>query len=181
MSTLAVENELDNVGLPPSAGEADEKTENFMLVESSFSATVNAPIEKVDIPSWCFRLPESEYQSCLPAHFSAGATTAPDGRRMSINVEVIGKPDGAALRRGDWPARSPETRFYVRKATDEVCELTRFVVDLLHAQIPDHTYFRATCWGQIDRNSCSRTQKNILRRSAGALAISRMANLEVKP
>jgi len=60
------------------------------LVKSSFSAAINAPIEKVDIPSWCFTLPESEYQSCSPAHCSAGVTTAPDGRRMSINVEALG-------------------------------------------------------------------------------------------
>jgi hypothetical protein len=64
--------------------------EDNTLVESSFSATINAPIEKIDIPSWCFTLPESEYQACSPAHCSAGATTAPDGRRMSINVEIIG-------------------------------------------------------------------------------------------
>jgi hypothetical protein len=64
--------------------------EDRTIVESSFSETSNAPIEKVDIPSWCFTLPDSEYQSCAPAHCAAGATTAPDGRRMSINVEVIG-------------------------------------------------------------------------------------------
>ena len=64
--------------------------EDNALVESSFSATINAPIEKVDIPAWCFTLPESEYQSCSPAHCSAGATTSPDGRRMSINVEILG-------------------------------------------------------------------------------------------
>jgi hypothetical protein len=63
---------------------------NTTLVESSFSAVIHAPIENVDLPSWCFTLPESEYQACSPAHCSAGATTAPDGRRMSINVEVIG-------------------------------------------------------------------------------------------
>lgn len=51
---------------------------------------INAPFESVDIPAWCFTLPESEYQSCSPAHCSAGATTAPDGRRMSINVEILG-------------------------------------------------------------------------------------------
>ena len=60
------------------------------LVQSSFSATVHAPIEKIDLPAWCFGLPESEYQACSPAHVSAGATTTPDGRRMSINVEVLG-------------------------------------------------------------------------------------------
>ena len=60
------------------------------LVYSSFSVIVNVPIEKIDIPTWCFGLPEAEYQACSPAHCSAGVTTAPDGRRMSINVEVLG-------------------------------------------------------------------------------------------
>ena len=64
--------------------------EDNTLVKSSFSATIHAPIEDVDIPTWCFGLSESEYQSCSPAHVSAGVTTAPDGRRMSINVEVLG-------------------------------------------------------------------------------------------
>jgi hypothetical protein len=64
--------------------------EDNELVKSSFSATINAPIEKIDIPLWCFTLPESEYQSCSPAHCSAGATTSPEGRRMSINVEILG-------------------------------------------------------------------------------------------
>jgi hypothetical protein len=64
--------------------------EDNTLVQSSFSATIHAPIEKVNIPAWCFGLSESEYQSCSPAHVSAGVTTAPDGRRMSINVEVLG-------------------------------------------------------------------------------------------
>jgi len=60
------------------------------IVDSSFTAIINAPIEKVDIPTWCFNLPEAEYKSCSPAHISAGFTTAPDGKRMSINVEMIG-------------------------------------------------------------------------------------------
>ncbi len=60
------------------------------IAESSFSVTINAPIAKVDIPSWCFSLPESEYLACSPAHCTAAATTAPDGRRMSINVEILG-------------------------------------------------------------------------------------------
>jgi hypothetical protein len=72
------------------AVEEETIMEDNTLVQSSFSATINAPIEKVNIPSWCFSLPESEYQSCSPAHVSAGVTTAPDGRRMSINVEVLG-------------------------------------------------------------------------------------------
>jgi hypothetical protein len=60
------------------------------IVDSSFSAMINAPIEKIDIPTWCFNLPEQEYQGCSPAHIAAGFTTAADGTRMSINVETIG-------------------------------------------------------------------------------------------
>ncbi|MBR0646913.1 hypothetical protein [Plastoroseomonas hellenica] len=60
------------------------------IVDSSFTATINAPFETIDIPGWCFSLSEQEYQECSPAHITAGFTTAPDGRRMSINVEIIG-------------------------------------------------------------------------------------------
>ena len=60
------------------------------LVDSSFSAIINAPIEKINIPEWAFNLPEKEYQDCSPAHISAAKTIGPDGRRMSINVEIIG-------------------------------------------------------------------------------------------
>lgn len=75
-------------------------------VNSSFSATINAPIELIDLPTWCFSLPEAEYQACSPAHCSAGVTTAPDGRRIvhqrrstwgksdgPAYVEEVGKPD----------------------------------------------------------------------------------------
>jgi len=64
--------------------------EEHVIVDSSFSAIINAPLEQIDIPSWCFSLPDDEYQGCSPAHFAAGSTTARDGRRMSINAEVIG-------------------------------------------------------------------------------------------
>jgi hypothetical protein len=70
--------------------QAFAELEDTTLVESSFSAMIDVPIEKVDIPAWCFSLSDAEYQACSPAHCAAGATTAPDGRRMSINVEVIG-------------------------------------------------------------------------------------------
>jgi hypothetical protein len=30
--------------------------EDHTLVQSSFSAMINAPIEKIDIPSWCCRV-----------------------------------------------------------------------------------------------------------------------------
>jgi hypothetical protein len=68
----------------------EKKMDDDTLVNSSFSANIYAPIEKIDIPTWCFSLSEAEYQACSPAHCSAGSTTAPDGRRMSINVEILG-------------------------------------------------------------------------------------------
>jgi hypothetical protein len=146
--------------------------EDDTLVESSFSATINAPIEKVDIPSWCFTLPESEYQACSPAHCSAGATTAPDGRRMSINVEIIGgslmvqhyveeigEPHHLRLvSTSDVFTPTGRTRFgvmwdlSVRKIDDETCEFTNSVhstatpefLDFLGKQGIPLDVFRAT-------------------------------------
>jgi len=68
----------------------DHNMTKHQIVDSSFTAIINAPIEKIDIPEWCFGLSEQEYQSCSPAHIAAGFTTAADGKRMSINVEIIG-------------------------------------------------------------------------------------------
>ena len=64
--------------------------DDLQIVDSSFSAIINAPLDKVDIANWVFTLPDQEYQGCSPAHVAAGCTTAPDGTRMSINVEIIG-------------------------------------------------------------------------------------------
>ena len=61
-----------------------------LINETGTSARINAPLEQIDVSAWCFSLPESEYQACSPAHVSAATTTAPDGRRMSINVEFSG-------------------------------------------------------------------------------------------
>src|SRR5262249_58546112 len=68
----------------------DDPMEEQVIVDSSFSAIINAPLEIVDIPAWCFSLPDEEYQGCSPAHFAAGSTTGCGGRRMSIDVEVVG-------------------------------------------------------------------------------------------
>jgi len=60
------------------------------IVDSSFTAVINAPIEKINIPEWVFNLSETEYQGCSHAHVAAAKTIGADGRRMSINVEVLG-------------------------------------------------------------------------------------------
>jgi hypothetical protein len=63
---------------------------NDTISESSFSATINAPIEKVDIAEWLFNLSDAEYQRCSPAHIAAGTSRNQEGKRMSLNVEMIG-------------------------------------------------------------------------------------------
>jgi hypothetical protein len=60
------------------------------ISESSFKVVINAPIEKVDLVDWLFGLPDAEYQRCSPAHIAAGTSRTEDGKRMSINVEMIG-------------------------------------------------------------------------------------------
>jgi len=61
------------------------------LSNSAYSHVINAPIEKVDIAEWLLDLPEAEYQRCCPPdHISCGTTSTDDGKRMSINVEMIG-------------------------------------------------------------------------------------------
>jgi hypothetical protein len=34
------------------------------LAEFSFAATIDAPIEKIDLPAWIFELVDDEYQRC---------------------------------------------------------------------------------------------------------------------
>jgi hypothetical protein len=64
---------------------------DMVLVETEKTATIHAPVERVDIADWLLHLPDAEYQRCAPPdHIAAGTTTTDDGRPMSINVEVIG-------------------------------------------------------------------------------------------
>jgi hypothetical protein len=62
-----------------------------ILSQSAYSADIDVPIDQIDIADWLFNLPEAEYQRCCaPDHIAAGTTVTDDGRRMSINVEMIG-------------------------------------------------------------------------------------------
>jgi len=64
---------------------------DMVLVESEKTATIHAPVERVDIADWLLHLPDAEYQRCAaPDHIAAGTTTTDDGWPMSVNVEVIG-------------------------------------------------------------------------------------------
>lgn len=59
------------------------------IVDSTATHIVNAPLERVDLARWLFSLTDAEYRACSSAHIAGGTSRAPDGRRMSINVERI--------------------------------------------------------------------------------------------
>jgi hypothetical protein len=64
---------------------------DMVLVKTEKTATIHAPVERVDIADWLLHLPDAEYQRCAPPdHIAAGTTMTDDGRPISINVEVIG-------------------------------------------------------------------------------------------
>jgi hypothetical protein len=65
-------------------------TNDRSLSNSTVTAIMHVPLEKVNIAEWLFTLPDAEYQRCSHAHIAAGTTTTDDGRPMSINVETIG-------------------------------------------------------------------------------------------
>jgi hypothetical protein len=70
---------------------SEEVRTDMLLVHSEETATIHAPIDKVNIADWLLDLPDAEYQRCAPPdHLAAGSTTTDDGRPMSINVEVVG-------------------------------------------------------------------------------------------
>ncbi|EJG02555.1 hypothetical protein [Flavobacterium sp. F52] len=59
------------------------------FTESTTTAIINAPLEKIDLTEWLFTLKDKEYQECSASHIAAGNSIAEDGRRISINVEQI--------------------------------------------------------------------------------------------
>jgi hypothetical protein len=62
-----------------------------ILSQSAYSHEIDVPLADIDIADWLFTLPEAEYlRCCVPDHIAAGVTTTDDGRRMSINVEMVG-------------------------------------------------------------------------------------------
>src|SRR6202451_1193440 len=65
-------------------------TSDRRLSNSTVSAIMHVPLERVNIADWLLTLPDTEYQRCSHAHIAAGTSTTDAGRTMSINVETIG-------------------------------------------------------------------------------------------
>ena len=52
-------------------------------------ATINAPVERVDLENWFYTLSDTEYQACAKGHKGAGAFVE-NGVRGTLNVENVG-------------------------------------------------------------------------------------------
>ncbi len=127
---------------------SDDKSIQRILVQSSSKAVINAPLEKIDITDWVFTLSDAEYQSCSTAHYAGGTSTNSDGKRMSINVEMVGpglilehyvediseRHHCRLISLSDVLAPQGRTRIQVRwemiatALTENTCELTNNVV-----------------------------------------------------
>jgi hypothetical protein len=65
---------------------------DLTLSDSRYSHIIDLPIERIDVAHWQFTLPNNEYKRCCPPdHIAVGTTSTDDGRRMSINVAMIGE------------------------------------------------------------------------------------------
>ncbi|MBL0742685.1 hypothetical protein [Chryseolinea lacunae] len=60
------------------------------ITSQSVTALVHAPFEKINLTEWLFTLRDHEYQACSAAHLGCGTSVSPEGKRMSLNVELIG-------------------------------------------------------------------------------------------
>ncbi|SDS71958.1 hypothetical protein SAMN05216490_1675 [Mucilaginibacter mallensis] len=127
-----------------------------IIIDSSFSAMINAPIEKINIPDWCFTLSDQEYQSCSPAHVAAGFTTSPEGKRMSINVEVLGG--------------SPMVQHYVEQLAEPTYLILESISDVFTptGRVNIYVHWELSV-KKIDDNTCEFTNRVISRPTEGLI------------
>jgi hypothetical protein len=128
----------------------------LIIVDSSFSARIYAPIEKINIPEWCFHLPEHEYLSCSPAHVAAGFTTSPEGKRMSINVEILGG--------------SPMVQHYIEQLAEPTHLILQSLSDVFTptGRVNIYVHWELSV-KKIDDNTCEFTNRVISRPTEGFL------------
>jgi hypothetical protein len=62
-----------------------------ILAETSLDATINAPFDSIDLTDWVFGITDAEYQACSKDHIAAAASRTAGGKRMSINIERVGR------------------------------------------------------------------------------------------
>ena len=70
---------------------AEEVVADLVLVDTTATSTVDAPLSKIDLGVWLTSLTDDEYRRCaVPDHRACGWSRNADGDLVSINVEEIG-------------------------------------------------------------------------------------------
>ncbi|EWM16426.1 hypothetical protein [Kutzneria sp. 744] len=68
-----------------------EEVVDRVLIDTTVSAVVEAPLDRIDLGTWLRGLSDEEYRQCaVPDHRANGWSTNADGQLVSINVEEIG-------------------------------------------------------------------------------------------
>lgn len=115
---------------------------DMQISNATCSCVIHAPIEKVDLATWLFKLPEGEYRRCCPPdHISCGTTLTDEGEHLVLNVEMIGH----ALM---------VQRYVAETATPTSCKL----VSLSEAFTPNGRTHVQVVWTlnvkKVDENTC---------------------------
>ena len=65
--------------------------ELLILAETTLAAVIHAPLDSIDLTDWVYGITDAEYQACPKDHIAAAASRTADGKRMSINIERVGR------------------------------------------------------------------------------------------
>lgn len=63
---------------------------SYQILNSVCKASIDMPVQELDLPDWIFHMSDKEYQACSKGHIAAGSSTHPDGTQTSVNVETLG-------------------------------------------------------------------------------------------
>jgi hypothetical protein len=61
-----------------------------VIATSTAESIIHAPLPAISLSDWVFTLTDSAYQACSKNHIAAAATSTPEGKRLTINVEQVG-------------------------------------------------------------------------------------------
>jgi|GEM_PF-619229 len=119
----------------------------ILLGTASANAAIAAPLASIDLGEWMFTLTSDEYAACAQGHQSAAQGVLPSGKRVSMNVEVVGGNFmvqhyvEAVAERDHVRGVSPNTVLWV---DDTHFVLARITWDLKAERVDDQTS-RLTC------------------------------------
>lgn len=68
----------------------DREVVDRVLIDSTATAVIEAPLARIDLGTWLRELSDEEYRQCaVPDHLANGWSRNADGQLVSVNVEQI--------------------------------------------------------------------------------------------